>query len=269
MLYICIPAYNEAATIGVLIWRIRKVFQNYSREYEILVYDDGSTDGTSETAAPYADVAPVTIIRGEGRKGYAAALDVLAREANRRTRYPRRDAMVVMQGDFTDQPEHLPELIKRFEGGADIVLAERTSSAEPVAVTRLRKLAPWAIRFAVGVGGITDPFAAFRLYRLSIVRELAKASPDKPLITTDGWAANVEFLFGAMPLARRVERVSLASRYDLRVRQSRIRPFADSLALYRFGRAFRGRRISLPVQVAPSEKGPRQRGFKRPEQVTS
>ena len=37
MLYICIPAYNEATTIGVLIWRIRKMFQSYSREYEILV----------------------------------------------------------------------------------------------------------------------------------------------------------------------------------------------------------------------------------------
>jgi len=49
VLYICIPAYNEAQTVGVLLWRIRKVFQEYSREYEILVFDDGSTDDTAET----------------------------------------------------------------------------------------------------------------------------------------------------------------------------------------------------------------------------
>ena len=54
VLYICIPAYNEAQTIGVLLWRIRKVFQEYSREYEVLVYDDGSTDTTAETLEPYA-----------------------------------------------------------------------------------------------------------------------------------------------------------------------------------------------------------------------
>ena len=112
MIYICIPSYNEGTTIGVLLWRIRKVFQSYSREYEILVYDDASTDGTGEILAPYADVAPLTVIRGEKRNGYAHALDALAREASRRTKYPRRDAMIVMQADFTDQPELLPELIK-------------------------------------------------------------------------------------------------------------------------------------------------------------
>ena len=42
MLYICIPVYNEAPTIGLLLWRIRKVFQEYSREYESLVHDGGS-----------------------------------------------------------------------------------------------------------------------------------------------------------------------------------------------------------------------------------
>ena len=246
MLYICIPSHNEASTIGVLLWRIRKVFQGYSREYEILVYDDASSDGTTEVLAPYAEVAPLTVIRGETQKGYGAALEILAREVSRRTRYPRRDGMIVMQGDFTDQPENLPELIKRFEGGADIVLAERGVTGEPVTVRRLRRMAPWALRFSVPVQGVSDPYASFRLYRISLIRDLIKASGDKPLVTSDGWAANVELLIGTMPLARRVESVSLEPRYDLRVRPSRIRPFADAMQLYRFGRSARGRRIVLP-----------------------
>ena len=269
MLYICIPAYNEAPTIGVLLWRIRKVFQSYSREYEILVYDDGSTDGTSETVAPYAEVAPVTVIRGDTRKGYGHAVDTLAREANRRTKYPRRDAMIVMQADFTDQPEHLPELIKRFEGGADIVLAERTTASEPVQVARLRKFAPWALRFSIAIDGVADPFASYRLYRISLIRELIKASPDKPLVSSDGWASNVEFLFAAMPLARRVEKVTLDSRYDLRVRESRVRPFADWLALYKLGRAFSGRRIAPPLQAAAADNGGAPKTIKPKERATS
>jgi glycosyltransferase involved in cell wall biosynthesis len=131
VLYVCIPVYNEAPTVGVLLWRIRKVFQEYSREYEVLVYDDGSTDATAETLAPYAKVMPLTVISGGERRGYAAAVDALCRAAARRTKYPRRDAMVLMQGDFTDQPEHLPELIKRFEGGADVVVAERQRDPRP------------------------------------------------------------------------------------------------------------------------------------------
>jgi len=253
LLYICIPAYNEAPTIGVLLWRIRKVFQSYSREYEILVYDDASTDGTAEVVEPYSEVAPLSVIRGATSKGYAKALEVLTREVSRRTRYPRRDAMIVMQGDFTDQPEQLPELIKPFEGGADIVLGERTGTNEPAQVRRLRRLAPWALRFSLPIEGIADPCASYRLYRISILRELIKSAPDKPLVTSEGWAANVELLLATMPLARRVERVALEPRYGLRVRESRVRPFADSMALYRFGRSVRGRKLAIPAVPAPVE----------------
>lgn len=94
MLFICIPVYNEAPTIGVLLWRIRKVFQEQTREYEVLVYDDGSTDATAETIEPYTRVLPLTILGGKEHLGYGAAVEALLRAAARRTRYPRRDAAV-------------------------------------------------------------------------------------------------------------------------------------------------------------------------------
>ena len=107
MLYLCIPVYNEAPTVGLVLWRIRKVFQEYSREYEIIVYNDGSTDGTLDAVDAYKKVLPL-VIGSESREGYSRALDALARTVSARTRYPRRDAMILMQGDFADQPDHLP-----------------------------------------------------------------------------------------------------------------------------------------------------------------
>src|SRR5437879_5173981 len=167
VLYICIPSYNEADTVGVLLWRIRKVFQESSREYEILVYDDGSTDATAETLQPYGEVLPLTVLGGENHLGYDRALDALCRAVSARTRYPRRDAMITLQADFTDQPEHLPELIKRFEGGADLVVAERpVSPTMPQAVRRMRWIAAWAARASGTVRGVADPFGALRLYRI-------------------------------------------------------------------------------------------------------
>jgi glycosyltransferase involved in cell wall biosynthesis len=245
LLYICIPTYNEGPTVGVLLWRIRRVFQDYSREYEIIVYDDGSTDGTRETVEPYAEVIPLTVLRGDVRKGYGFALDKLVREVSRRTRYARRDALIVMQADFTDQPEHIPELVKRFEGGADIVAVKQEMSEEaPAPVRRLRRFANW-IQRASSQSGEIDLFTTFRLYRISVLRELLKSLGDKPVVSSIGWAANMELLLKAKRFARRMETVDLAPRYDVRTRETRVRPFADAISLYRFSRKAR-------VLVAPA-----------------
>ncbi len=245
MIYICIPTYNESPTIGVLLWRIRRVFQDYSREYEIIVYDDASTDSTLETLKPYADVIPLTILRGEARQGFGFALEKLCREVSRRTRYARRDAAIVMQADFTDQPESIPELVKRFEGGADIVAARQQVAEAPAAVRKLRRLAGWIHRSEIPKSAGADPFTTFRLYRISVLRELLKSLGDKPLITTSGWAANMELLVRSTRFARRIENVDLAPRYDLRTRETRVRPLADAYNLLRFSR--RARLMSAPV----------------------
>jgi glycosyltransferase involved in cell wall biosynthesis len=247
LLHICIPAYNEAQTIGVLLWRIRSVFQSYSREYEVIVYNDGSTDSTAETIEPYAKVLPLTVLGGAERRGYAAALDALARQVSGRTRYPRRDAMVIMQADFTDQPEYLPEMVKRFEGGADVVVAERSPDIpQPQPARLLRRAAPWVTRPFVRVPGVSDPFGSYRFFRVTVVRDLLKEAGDSPLVRSAGWAANVELLMKASRFARRMETVPVNPRYDLRARATRIRPLTDLVTLYRFGRAARGHQRLTP-----------------------
>ena len=238
MLHICIPTYNEGPTVGVLLWRIRKVFQDYSREYEVIVYDDASTDDTRAILEPYAKVLPLRILHGETRQGFGHALNVLAADVTRRTKYPRRDAMVVMQGDFTDQPESLPELVKRFEGGADIVTTDRDRSGMPVEVRRLARIGPWMMRSHAKTE-ITDPFGSYRLFRISLMRDYSKNAGAEPLITSDGWAANLEMLVKLSSFARKIESVTVAPRYDLRPRATRVRPFADAMGLFRAGKAAR------------------------------
>lgn len=240
VLRICIPVHNEATTIGVLLWRLRSVFQGFSREYDVVVYDDASTDGTAEVLEPYQSVMPLTVLRSTTHRGYAASIDALVRHVAADDEYARRDAMVLLQGDFTENPEHLPELVKRFEGGADLVAVERTvSSATPADERRLRRWGRWAVRPFVQLPAISDPFTGFRLVRISVLRELLKALGNRPVCEGEGWAANIDFAMNVAPFARRIENVQFAPRYDVRQRASRRRGWADVLALFHWARAAR------------------------------
>jgi hypothetical protein len=150
-----------------------------------------------------------------------------------------------MQADFTDQPEHLPELIKRFDGGADIVVGERPAdtATAPKAVRSLQRFAPWVVRPFLGLAGIRDPFSTLRLIRVSVVRDLIKERGDAPLVQGEGWSANLDLLLGAATHARRIEAVELVPRYDVRARETRVRPWADAMTLFRYARGARGRSL--------------------------
>jgi hypothetical protein len=155
-----------------------------------------------------------------------------------------------MQGDFTDQPEHIPELVRRFEGGADVVIAERPiDPTMPKPERHLRRVARWVLRSLIKAPPPNDPFGTYRLIRLATVRELIKARGTAALLSTDGWAANLELHRALQGVARRVEAVTLPGRYDLRPRPSRRRLVSDAVALVRASGALR--RSTAPDPVTP------------------
>lgn len=238
MIYICIPARNEEKTIGVLLWKIRKVMAEFQRDYRVVVLDDGSTDGTATTLERYRRSLPLTILRGGGGLGYHGALEQLLREAVKLAKYPKRDAVVTLQADFTESPDHIVPLVKTLEGGADIVAgAVRTDeTVEPPYPRNLR----W-VRRAAGVfmGGalrcapVSDPLCGFRAYRVIVLKKAIRAVGRERLLDAEGWGANLQLLSVVAPHARRIEEVPLELRFDLRARETRFRPVEAFRQLYR------------------------------------
>jgi dolichol-phosphate mannosyltransferase len=233
MIYVCIPSYNEAATIGLLLWKIRQVFAGFPREYQLLVLDDGSSDATNEVLERYTRVLPLTATRHAKRVGYAGSVEELLRQAVDRTDRPKRDAAVLMHADFAHSPQFIPDLVRRIESGADIVVAETKLQGEPSRARRLvRRLAPVLLRRVVSVPGVADVVSGFAIFRLVALRNAFRSGPS-PLLSTQGWAANAELYDRAARHARRVETIAAVERRDLRQRTSRVGPWDAAVGVWR------------------------------------
>jgi glycosyltransferase involved in cell wall biosynthesis len=249
MLYVCIPSYNEAPTVGLLLWKIRQTFTAFPREYQLLVVDDASTDATSEVLEPYTRVLPLTVVRHTNRRGYAASVEELLRLSLERTDRPKRDAAILMHADFGHSPAHLPDLVRRLDSGADMVVAEGTLTGEPSRARRLvRRFGPRLLRRAVHAPGVADVISGFLAFRLVTLRH-AMREHEHRLLTLDGWAANAELIGKTARLARRVDTVAAVERHDLRQRPSRVVPLEAVFELWRA----RGRlRIPPPPPSVPT-----------------
>jgi hypothetical protein len=231
LIYICIPTHNEQQTVGVVLWKLRQVLTDFPREYQLLVVDDASTDRTPEVLEPYTRVLPLTVVRSERRLGHGASLELLLREAVRRSEYPKRDVVVTLQADFSDEPDDLVPLIKRLEAGADVAVGNKVAKSKASRVRRFSlALAGFFTRREQWPEGVETPFDGYRAYRVHAVKR-AIESREGRLIRHDGWAAHADLLRQVLPHARRVDALAVVDRTDRLQRARRERPFAAALAV--------------------------------------
>lgn len=228
MIYISIPVHNEGSTIGLLLWKIRKVMAEFGRPYEICVFDDASTDETPEVLSRYAGLIPLHTIRADERVRYGPAIERLVRSVVDRSSYPKRDVMVTLQGDFTEDPGAIVAMVKTIEGGADLVAGSPSSigASVPAPVRVCRRLAPLVLGKTFSRAPVGDPLSGFRAYRVIVLRKAVRElEDDQTLLTSGGWGANLELLLRVAPHARRIEEAEFSMGSLKRERESRFRAF--------------------------------------------
>jgi len=113
------PIFNELENIPELYPRIRDVLDQTGEPWELILVDDGSTDGSTEAIRKLAKndvrVKPVIFARNFGHQiAVTAGVD-----------YSRGDAVVIIDADLQDPPEVILDLIEKWREGYDVVYAVR------------------------------------------------------------------------------------------------------------------------------------------------
>ena len=116
MLSVVVPTYNEAGSVPKLAERLHAALG--ARDWELVIVDDGSPDGTADIAAALAPRIPTNVVRRAGKAGLASAV-VAGFEA------ARGDVLVVMDADLSHPPELVPALLSAIEDGADLAVGSR------------------------------------------------------------------------------------------------------------------------------------------------
>jgi|ETN01SMinimDraft_4_1059930.scaffolds.fasta_scaffold54498_1 glycosyltransferase involved in cell wall biosynthesis len=130
---IIIPAYNEEAGIASVLESMLSVMGRSNIDYELLVVDDGSTDGTAEIVRE----SGVGLIQHSSNRGYGAALKTGISRASYK-------AILITDADGTYPNERILDLIRVYkEGSFDMVIGARTS--KNVSIPIIRKPAKWII----------------------------------------------------------------------------------------------------------------------------
>jgi dolichol-phosphate mannosyltransferase len=113
------PVFNELDNLAELYRRVREVMSGAHETWELVLVDDGSTDGSTERILQLAKqdqhVRPVIFARNFGHQvAITAGWD-----------YARGEAVVIIDADLQDPPEAIPDLIAKWREGYEVVYAVR------------------------------------------------------------------------------------------------------------------------------------------------
>ena len=117
---VVIPVYNEEEILKTSYTKVKYILENIDRyDYEIIFIDDGSTDRTLEILEEIsAENKNIKIISFSRNFGQEAALTA-------GLKYTSGDAIVIIDADLQDPPELIPEMIKLWEDGNDVIYGKR------------------------------------------------------------------------------------------------------------------------------------------------
>lgn len=206
---VVVPAYNESGAIVRCIEHLRATLDPVDFAAEIVVVDDGSTDGTSDQLAA---IEGIRVLRHDRNRGYGAALKTGIRAA-------RGEIIVITDADGTYPVDRIPELVAAMEE-CDMVVGARTG--QKVRIPLVRRPAKWFITTLASYlseAEIPDLNSGLRAFRRHDALRLFGILPD-------GFSFTTTITLSMMCSGMMVRFIPID--YHERTGRSKIRPLRDT-----------------------------------------
>jgi len=201
VIYLLLPAYNEAENIVPLLQAASAVAREANIVLQIVIVNDGSEDATSGRARSCQDSIPsIIILEHEVNRGLAAALrtglDFILEHCG------DGDLVIMMDADNTHSPKYIPAIAERLESGCDIVAASRyAAGGKEWGVSFFRKLlshgARRMYRLFFPQVPLRDFSCGYRGFRASTLRKTKTAWGER-LFEAPGFSCTGELLLKAL-----------------------------------------------------------------------
>ncbi len=212
-IHFIVPAYNEWQNVPFLLRNLAGFARYTGEQVSVVLVDDGSTDGTAETAEEVArrtHELDVRIIRHARNRGPGAAFRTGIATALQQAHDD--DFIVTIEADNTSDILLVTKMLDRAERGSDLVLATVYGSGRIVGASLLRSVlsagANALVKLRFGLFGITTFSSFFRLHRASLLRRASSAYGGR-LIEEPGFVCMVELLVKLKRLGASVDEVPM------------------------------------------------------------
>ena len=201
------PVYNEERSIPILYGRLQKAITSYRDrfDFELLFTNNASTDGSAEIVARIREEDPsVQLLTLSRNFGYQASLQA-------GLTYAAGDAIVVIDVDCEDPPEMIPEFLRRWQEGYDVVYGIRKDRPEPWLIKQLRALFYHVLSASADMDIILF-MSEFSLLTADVRRAILSNQTSFPFLRSEiGYAGFARF---GIPY-RRQKRVAGETHYNL------------------------------------------------------
>jgi dolichyl-phosphate beta-glucosyltransferase len=221
-LSVVVPCYNEEQRLPRTIEQIERHLDGKHASYELILVDDGSTDGTRlvmDTAAERNGSVHVEALPQNRGKGRALAVGVAA---------ARGEEVLVTDADLSTPIEELDKLQAALDGGAGVAIGSRALRASRVEVSQplYRVLMGKGFNLivqAVLLPGIWDTQCGFKLFRSDVARDAFAH------LSTDGFGYDPEVLYHARKKGVRIAEIPVVWRNSAPTKVSPVRSSLDML----------------------------------------